>query len=162
TFSGGITNKGTIRGGRSGIFVGFSFSTFAGAISNTGLISAGAFDGIGVYTGTLFGNSAAGGTIVNRGTILANTAGIQLVGIPTFAGGLYNSGSISAHDKGIVVTAVVTFAGNIDNSGTITAKTGISISDSTITGAIVDSGTIKATSHGILIDSASEILASKT
>ena len=33
---------------------------------------------------------------------------------------------------------------------------------STITGAIVDSGTIKATSHGILIDSASEILASKT
>src|SRR5262249_8782439 len=45
TFSGGITNNGTIRGGRSGIFVGFSFSTFAGAISNTGLISAGAFDG---------------------------------------------------------------------------------------------------------------------
>ena len=49
------------------------------------------------------------------------------------------------------------------NSGAITARTGIAVLDGgTIFGAIVDSGTIKATSHGILIDSASEIVSTKT
>ena len=55
---------------------------------------------------------------------------------------------------------VSTFIGNISNFGTITAKTGVDILGSTITGAIVDSGVISAT-HGILIDNASKIDASR-
>jgi autotransporter passenger strand-loop-strand repeat protein len=149
--------------------VGFSFETFAGAISNSGLISAGKFNGIGVFTGSVFGNPVAGGGIVNSGTILANT-GISLFDVSTFAGGVTNGGTISAARRGIAIGAtsdglvkgVPTFIGNIANGGTITARTGIGLNGSTITGAIVDNGTIKATSHGILIDSASEILASKT
>ena len=52
--------------------------------------------------------------------------------------------------------------GSIVNSGTITAKTGIALYASTITSGIIDSGSIKATSHGILIERASEVLSSKT
>ena len=55
-----------------------------------------------------------------------------------------------------------TFVGNLTNAGKITATTGISILHSTIGGAIVEAGTINATSHGILIDSASKIVAAGT
>jgi hypothetical protein len=48
------------------------------------------------------------------------------------------------------------------SSGTITAKTGIGLYASTITSGIIDIGSIKATSHGILIERASEVLSSKT
>jgi hypothetical protein len=48
---------------------------------------------------------------------------------------------------------VTTFAGNVVNSGSINAKTGIGVFGSTISGAIVDSGAIKATSIGILVSS---------
>jgi hypothetical protein len=43
---------------------------------------------------------------------------------------------------------VATFAGSIVNSGTIVAKTGVSILDSTIGGAIVDGGRIVAANFG--------------
>ena len=78
--------------------------TFAGAISNTGLISATNFDGIGVFTGAVFGNSVAGGAIVNSGAIVAST-GIDVQGVATFVGNITNSkgGAISAGHVGIEV-----------------------------------------------------------
>ena len=45
------------------------------------------------------------------------------------------------------------------NSGRIAAATGIAVNGSTISGSIIDFGTIVATSHGIAVDSASEIMA---
>ena len=124
-------------------------------------------NGIVVDGGSIF----AGGT-TNSGTISALHTGILLRYTATFTGGVTNSGAISAGGRGIAVgtgsgaaaAGVSTFAGNILNNGKITAATGIAVlGGSTVLGAIVDSGSIVATSHGILIDSASEILAgSKT
>ena len=66
----------------------------------------------------------------------------------------------SARVAGRRLPGCLTFAGNVLNNGKITAATGVAVlGGSIVLGAIVDSGTIVATSHGILIDSASEILA---
>jgi hypothetical protein len=120
-------------------------------------------NGILVDGGSIF----AGGT-TNSGTISALHTGILLRGTTTFTGGVTNSGAISAGGRGIAVgtgsgaaaAGVSTFAGNVLNNGKITAATGVAVlGGSIVLGAIVDSGTIVATSHGILIDSASEILA---
>ena len=54
---------------------------------------------------------------------------------------------------------MTSFVGNVVNSGRIAAATGIAVNGSTISGSIIDSGTIVATSHGIAVDSASEIVA---
>ena len=77
-----------------------------------------------------------------------------------------NNGVISAGLVGIGVGfetssssgSVTSFTGNILNSGTITAAVGIAVVDSTILGAIVDSGTIHATSYRIEVNSAEVIL----
>ena len=53
---------------------------------------------------------------------------------------------------------VATFTGSIVNVGTIVAETGFTILDSTIQGALVDSGTIRATSAGIDVNSAAVIV----
>jgi len=91
------------------------------------------------------------------------------VTISTFSGGITNSGQITAtNGAGILIggTGNVTVAnfsgGNISNFGTISAKTGIAIKGTTITGAIVDSGVILGTTHGIFIDGTSTINASHT
>jgi hypothetical protein len=115
----------------------------------------------------VFGSSSAGGGITNTGTISGRHTGIAVVGIATFAGAIANisGGRIASKTQaGILVSRVAAFggggAGGIFNSGTISAKTGISIADSTITGAIFDfGGSILATSHGIVIGSGSEISA---
>jgi len=212
TFTGGITNAGTIstgsRGrtglaGVSGILV-TSVSTFTGNIVNagTGTISAGATGtGINVNTVKTFtGNISNAGTITggfgvrvgngvtsggvdiqtfagsvsNSGRITAATTGIQIVGVSSFGGNIANSGTISAAGIGIDIgfkitigtltinRPVSTFTGNIANSGTITAKTGIDIVGSTINGSVSDSGNIIASSHGILIDSASKLATNGT
>jgi hypothetical protein len=57
---------------------------------------------------------------------------------------------------------VPSFAGNISIGGMLSAKTGIAIAGSTLTGAIVDSGTLPGSRHGITIDSASKITSTKT
>jgi len=126
-------------------------------------------------------SSIAGG-ISNSGTISAGGDGIRLGGfasdslasviISNFGGGITNSGVISARGGGIVVGGtgssggsftISSFSGNIANTSAIIAATGIHIQNSTtITGAIVDTGTIQASRHGIVVDSASDILASKT
>lgn len=84
----------------------------------------------------------------------------------SFSGNIVNaaSGVISPGSSsgvGILVSSA-TIAGNISNAGTISAPTGISLVGATINGSILDSGVIQATSHGILIDSASKIISTAT
>src|SRR6202040_2215567 len=106
--------------------------TFAGAVSNTGTISAN--NGIFVINGTVLGNSVAGGAIVNRGTILALDTGVLVGHVDSVFGGVSNSGKISA-SVGIAVKSGLVFGtasagGGINNSGTITASIdGILIAD---------------------------------
>src|SRR5262249_15497928 len=97
------------------------------------------------------------------GTISAGFTGIAAVA-SVFAGGITNSGKIIAGARGIGlgfaptnlghIDGVTQFTGSISNSGTISAGVGIGIFESTVQGAIVDSGTILAGSNGIEVDSA--------
>ena len=178
TFTGGITNSGTISAANNfnvaveefvkGILVSgvavFGSSTAVGGIVNSGLISVAnnALEAIGI---SVSGVSTFWGGITNsgNGTISALNDGILVGGVTAFSGGITNSGMISASGgSGIGLAGVLNFTGNISNSGTITAKTGINVTGSTINGAIIDSGTILATGHGILVDSASKITAATT
>jgi hypothetical protein len=168
-FFGGIVNSSTISAQGTGIELRNVLSTFSGGISNSGRIASKSGNGILVGNVAVFSDVSAGGGIVNTGMIAAGSAGIGLFAISTFTGGISNSGSISAANRGIQLGfststswAVSSFTGDIANTGTIVAATGIALFDSTVAGAIVDSGSIKAASRGILIDSASEILATKT
>ncbi|MGY8707511.1 autotransporter domain-containing protein [Bradyrhizobium sp. 18BD] len=79
-----------------------TISSFSGGISNSGTISAGA-GGNGIFVGgdAFFGASmtisAFGGGISNSGTILAGGTGIKVDHVVAFAGGgITNSGTISA------------------------------------------------------------------
>jgi hypothetical protein len=81
-------------------------------------------------------SSRASRPINNKGTISAGSGGIAV-------GGSQSDGIIP----------VATFTGSIVNVGTIVAKTGFSILDSTIQGALVDSGTIRASGDGIHVSS---------
>ena len=153
TFIGNITNAqgGTISAGRTGIVVneqvnqfvgnivnmgaitavdgvvvgcGCGVSTFAGSISNNGMITAAAV-GILVTNVEVFGTSAAGG-ITNSGTITAGIGGIVVTNVHTFgtsaAGGITNSGEIfvaATSGRGIIVAGVSTFTGPILNTGMI-------------------------------------------
>ena len=90
TFSGGIDNQsgGTISAALSGIFI--SGTSFAGGVTNAGLITGGA----GIVVSRLGGFSSVGG------------------------GGIANSGSISVGGVGVGIASVSTFDGNITNGGT--------------------------------------------
>ncbi|HTV37821.1 MAG TPA: autotransporter domain-containing protein [Xanthobacteraceae bacterium] len=179
TFTGGITNTGRISAGTDGIVVGAdaTIASFVGNISNAGLITA--KSGI-----VVAGNATIDGAIIDTGTILSTGRGIGVgaddtintshtaivVTGPTLTGGIANAGTISAGGYGIFVGGttghgaanVSSFSGNIGNSGRITAATGILVTDSTINGAIVDSGSILATNRAIAIDATSVINASHT
>ena len=186
TFAGGITNSGSVRGGQAGILVGGSadgtasltISNFSGGISNAGIISGGHGILVGgtAFTGATITISTFSGGIINSGTIeggiliggqaLANSQVTTLtphITISTFTGGITNLGSISG---GITVGSgitIPTFSGNISNAGRITASTGILVNgNSTIDGAIVDTGTILASSHGIAVGASSTIITSHT
>jgi hypothetical protein len=106
------------------------------------------------------------GDIENDGTLATAFNGVLLEDIKTFVGDVNNKGTISAGSGGIAIGGsqidgtlpVATFAGNIVNIGTIVAKTGFSVLDSTILGALVDSGTIRAASAGIEVNSAAVIV----
>jgi hypothetical protein len=124
TFSGGVTNAGTIGGG--GISV--SSSTFlSGGIVDTGVISGGI-------------------RIDSHSRIVAS--GITAVAIEdttTFRGGISNAGTIAGGLHALVVSSVSAFTGDISNTGTISASTFGAIyvdGASTFAGAIVNSGRI--------------------
>jgi hypothetical protein len=157
-FTSGITNSGTISG-HGGIFVELIANPSGGVVNRGTILAAG-------ETAIGFDDDAViSGGVVNTGTIRAAQTGIVAITVSTFAGGITNIGTLSAGAVGIRLGSatipqqytVSSFTGDIVNSGTITAKTGITVIDSTILGAIVVSGNLLATSHGILIDSASQL-----
>src|SRR5581483_7788872 len=97
------------------------------------------------------------GASVRRNFLGGN--GIFVDTVSVFSGGVTNGGTISAVGAAVFLHGISTFTGDILNTGAISAAFGIAVGNSTILGAIVDSGSIKAISGGILIDSASEVLA---
>jgi hypothetical protein len=130
SFSGDVTNSGTISSAHTGngIAVG-GVSTFAAAITNSGTISAPGDVGISLSNNAVFGRNAAGGGIVNSGTIAGNFGILVEHGTgDIFQGGVTNSGSslIAASQAGIAITDQATFLGGISNAGTITLAAGIS------------------------------------
>ncbi len=149
----------------TGIAVFGAFSTFSGNISNSGTISAGGF-AIKVSSPNTFV-----GTIANSGSLTGASFGIDVFGTPKIVGGISNNaGGTIAGTVGIGVglrtthgvLGVTSFVGNISNAGIITAGTGVGIIGSTITGAIVDSGTINASRVGINVDGASKVVTTAT
>jgi hypothetical protein len=82
TFSGGISNSGTISGAEKGITVA-GVTNFSGGISNGGRIAA--------STGILFADFPFSGS--------------GSVAISKFSGGIRNGGTIAAEDTGIIVAA---------------------------------------------------------
>jgi hypothetical protein len=155
----GIINSGTISAHGSGVFVEL-IANLSGGVVNRGTILAVGDAGI-----RFDADAVISGGVVNTGTIRAAHTGIAAITVSTFAGGITNNGTLSAGGVGIRLGSATipqqytasSFIGNIVNSGTITAKTGIALFDSTIMGAIVVSGNLLATSHGILIDDASQL-----
>ena len=168
SFSGGITNAGTISAGspfgrtNAGVLVE-NASLFAGGIVNnsSGLIAAVA-SGIGVKQVATFT-----GGISNSGKLTVAGEGILVSGVAVFGdtsagGGIVNSGTISAADQGIFVKSVTTFAAGIVNSGKLGAQTGISVSNFVFFGAgssgggITNRGTITASDHGIVLQNGAD------
>jgi hypothetical protein len=171
TFSGGVTNAGTI--GPGGITV--ISSTFqSGGIRDIGVISGGisvdshseivaagghTFTAIAVESTVTF----AGG-ISNAGIISAANAGVFIAGVSTFSGNISNAGTISVQNVGIKLGAaassssplllVKSFIGNVINTGTISAEIGIQLYSGSINGGIVGNGTIVASDAGIEVLSA--------
>ena len=139
-FSGNISNSGAIAGAATGIAI--SGSTIAGAIVDNGRFLGGSSHGIAIDSTSQI-DETAGNAISITGA--------------SFSGGLSSVGLISAAAGAVSMFPATTFAGGITNAGTISALTAINIVHSTITGAIVDSGNILGSSHGIVIDSASTI-----
>jgi uncharacterized protein YhjY with autotransporter beta-barrel domain len=161
TFTGGIANAGMLSAGNGGPGNGIEVefvSNFAGGISNSGTIS-GLNGGNGIVVELV---SSFGGNVSNSGKISADYDGIAIGFVTSLAANIDNSRTISAGNVGIALASVPTFTGNIANSGTVTAKTAISVLDSNITGAIIDTGTILATGQGIAIDRFSKISAANT
>ena len=102
--------------------------------------------GVGTFLGSIV-NSSTGKIFASDGGIDVST--VTVFGAGSIAGGITNAGTISAGHAGVELTSVGTFLGSVVNVGTIVAETGFSILDSTILGALVDSGTIRAASAGI-------------
>ena len=141
TFTGGISNSGTIFGPVFGFSIS-QVSTFLGGITNSGTIT-GFNGGIVVQSVAHFGNNAVSGGITNTGSITGNV-GIEVEGVvSTFAGAISNSGTISGNATGIADHGAVPLGGII-NTGTITAVEGI-LDTNTNTISVFDSGTIVGT-----------------
>jgi fibronectin-binding autotransporter adhesin len=149
TFSGGIVNAtgATISAGNYGISVDlFGGDTFTGGITNNGTIT-GALDGIFVGDGSPKETFLGG--IINIGSITATSSnGIEVDDITVFGpgngGGITNSGTIAAGNVGIGINHVATFYGAVTNTGTITGAIGIDLS-LTAGISIFDSGVIDST-----------------
>jgi uncharacterized protein with beta-barrel porin domain len=158
--SGAVINSGTISAATTGIVVKGA-STFTGGVTNTGTITATA--GVGILINGLFGTGpfAAGrtysGGIVSTGAVRAGTIGIELTAVSNFSGGI-TAGSITAAATAISVTNVSVFSGGITTTGTIQGTKGIAIDAKTVltlNGDIVNNGTIIATAgNGIALTGA--------
>ncbi|HEY1981273.1 MAG TPA: autotransporter domain-containing protein [Xanthobacteraceae bacterium] len=175
SFSGGITNSGTISAAGSGIHVLGGLNTVGGTVSNSGVISAsgtvGNGDGIniagavsnaiinsGTVTGKQIGilvSSNLGGSINNSGFVRGDT-GISVESI-TFASGITNSGTVAGTADGIKIASSETFAGGVTNSGSIGGALGVNVSTVSFGGGITNAsnGTISGTVGAIRIAASS-------
>ena len=149
TFSGGITNAGTIAATHDGIAV--SLSSFGGGITNSGTITATNFNGIQVND-----------TSTSRAA--SQTAAKLSPTKPVF------SSPASRPSRGVSATAVTCpaiwpglhlalseFLGGITNTGTITGRSGIFISNSTQGINLFNSGTITGTNGAAVLFGAGPI-----
>ena len=150
TFTGVVANSSVIAAHGTGIKIS-DVTTLSGGVSNSGKITATSGAGIRISSGTVLGNTSAGGSVVNSGTISAAT-GI-VVQTATIDGAIINAGVVAAHSDGIFVLGVSTFLGGVSNRGSISAgHIGIEFGKSTtnafgvssVVGSIVNSGTITA------------------
>ena len=104
TFSGGVTNTGTIGSGGISVVSGTFLS--GGGILDSGIITGGI---------KVDGSSKiiASGGVTQTAIAVENTR--------TFGGGISNAGVLSASNSGIFIDNVTVFTGGIINSGTIAA-----------------------------------------
>lgn len=155
SFSGGITNAGTISqvlpnpelyyGPVDGEAIVITSHTFGGGITNTGLIEGLAGPAISIRDSV----STFGGDIVNGGTIRGYSDGI-VIEAATVNGSISNSGLIDGGSSSVgVYVDVNSFNGSISNSGTITGGGGgLVVNGGTITGNITNSRLIESGSSG--------------
>jgi autotransporter passenger strand-loop-strand repeat protein len=133
---GAVVNSGLISATHDGLRLRLGEGTFAGGVTNAGVISAGA-------TGVdIFQIGMLSGGIVNSGTI-AGKLGIGVF-TATVAGGIVDSGSIKATEAGISIDGL---------SEVLSSKTAIDIAGPTFTGGIFNTGVVSG-SAGIEIKSA--------
>src|SRR5262249_51903100 len=164
SFSGGITNGGTISAVRSftnagvGVFVE-NASIFAGSIVNSsgGRVAPGS-SGIEVkMVSTFTRGSTNSGTISAKGQQGILVSDVNVFGSGGAGGGITNSGTISAHQSGILLQNFATFAAGISNSGRIAGRSGIALKTITVfgnpdaEGGITNSGVISAARTGVNI-----------
>ncbi|HLH90190.1 MAG TPA: autotransporter domain-containing protein, partial [Xanthobacteraceae bacterium] len=148
TFAGGITNAGLVSGSAAVAVSVSSVSTFSGGISNSGIITG--FAGGLVVSGS--GNETFLGGISNSGSItiaevrkVGVLAGISVDNLAQFSNGIGNSGTISSTRTAVSVNNVATFTGGISNGGRISAGGhGIDVVASNFAGGIANSGTVNA------------------
>jgi outer membrane autotransporter protein len=149
-----INNAGTISSLGGGCCdatagIGLHRSTITGAIVNSGLIS-----GTGAGISLQSGSSIARG-ISNSvgGTISGAVAGISVNSASTIAGGITNSGKIAGANDGILTSGVGSTIKGVNNAvGAVISggEVGIAlVAQSTISGAIINSGTIAGSQYAI-------------
>ncbi|BEI35272.1 hypothetical protein PHIN6_07900 [Polynucleobacter sp. HIN6] len=158
--AGGITNQasGTIIGGQYGIYVGggTGSTTITGGITNSGLIASMLFgDGI-----ALNGAILNGGITNQAGGSIGGSGGIGIYQSQVFDG-INNAGTITGSGYGVNVSNS-TITGEIINTGRIEGinNSGISLNDLTLlAGGITNqaSGTIIGGQYGIFVDANSTL-----
>ncbi|MHB8736892.1 MAG: beta strand repeat-containing protein, partial [Terriglobales bacterium] len=153
TAGGGIVNSsgGLISAKSSAIRI--INATFSGSISNAGTIS-GALRGIRITSNAIFtAGSAAGGIINSSGGLISGKNSAIVISNATFSGGITNAGTISASGGSsahAISIANGTFLGGITNTGTINASATTSaarallISQGTFAGGISNGGQLSA------------------
>jgi len=170
--SDGISNSGTIGGTTSGgtaikIGDGANIGTVTGAyyipgITNSGTIGLGNI-GIDIDSGSSLTHS-----LVNSGTISANTTALRILGTlannSISGNAIVNSGTISALSGSAIQVGSGTLAGTISgsiynsNTGTITGTTAIRIDQNgTLSGRLTNDGTIAGNSSNYGISNSGSI-----
>jgi uncharacterized protein with beta-barrel porin domain len=156
SFSGGISNTGTIQSG-DGLVIGNSAAisidntSFTDGIVNEGLVQGGALSGTGAYINA----TTFTGGIRNTGTVQGADDGL-FIDSANFAGGLDNNGGTirsTVLGYGVHINSN-TFSGGVTNSGSIKGllQTGLFVEATTFTGGVNNSGTISGDSPGVVID----------
>ena len=164
TFSGGVTNTGTIGAGGISVVSGAFLS--GGGIFDSGVIVGGikvdgsskivASGGVTQTAIAVENTRTFGGGISNAGVLSAAFTGIFVDSATVFTGGIINSGTIAGDGhSGILVFATSTFSGGINNLGKIAAAgTGISLFEiAAFSDGVTNSGTITAGVRGIALGS---------